>query len=67
MPKPTRPPAEAALILSLESVSAGALAGAALLGERLSWLGAIGCALILIGAVAVEAVPALARKAEAEA
>ncbi len=60
------PPAEAALILSLESVSA-ALAGAALLGERLSWLGALGCALILIGAVAVEAVPALAQRTAAQA
>ena len=55
------PPAEAALVLSLESVFA-ALAGAALLGERLTVLGAIGCALILIGAAAVEAVPALTRK-----
>jgi drug/metabolite transporter (DMT)-like permease len=56
------PPAEAALILSLESVFA-ALAGALLLGERLTMLGAFGCALILIGAVAVEAGPALARRA----
>ncbi len=56
------PPAEAALILSLESVFA-ALAGALLLGERLTALGAVGCALILVGAVAVEAGPALARSA----
>lgn len=56
------PPAEAALILSLESVFA-ALAGAALLGERLTAVGAIGCLMILLGAVAVEAAPALARKA----
>ena len=55
------PPAEAALILSLESVFA-ALAGAALLGERLTSLGVVGCALILIGAVAVETVPVLTRK-----
>ncbi len=55
------PPAEAALILSLESVFA-ALAGAVLLGERLTSLGAVGCALILVGAVSVESVPALTRK-----
>ncbi len=54
------PPAEAALILSLESVFA-ALAGAVLFGERLSLVGAVGCLLILVGAVAVEAAPALAR------
>ena len=60
------PPAEAALILSLESVFA-ALAGAIMLGERLTALGALGCALILVGAVAVEAAPALARKAAARA
>ena len=53
------PPAEAALILSLESVFA-ALAGAVLLGETLTPVGAVGCALILIGAVAVEAAPARA-------
>ncbi len=55
------PPAEAALILSLESVFA-ALAGAFLLGERLTALGALGCALILIGAVAVETGPTLMRR-----
>src|SRR5271166_3136925 len=53
------PPAEAALILSLESVFA-ALAGAVLLGERLTLLGATGCLMILVGAAAVEAGPALA-------
>ena len=58
------PPAEAALILSLESVFA-ALAGALLLGERLTPIGALGCALILVGAVAVEAAPALTRTARA--
>ena len=58
------PPAEAALILSLESVFAAA-AGAILLGERLTPFGMVGCALILIGAVAVEAAPALSRKAAA--
>ncbi len=55
------PPAEAALILSLESVFA-ALAGAIMLGERLTALGALGCALILLGAVVVEAAPALGRR-----
>ena len=60
------PPAEAALILSLESVFA-ALAGAILLGERLTAIGAVGCALILIGAVAVEAGPTLARLGDSRA
>lgn len=50
------PPAEAALILALESVFA-ALAGALLLGERLTAIGGLGCALILAGAVAVEFAP----------
>ena len=48
------PPAEAALILSIESVFA-AIAGAIWLGERLTVAGAIGCALILFGAIAAEA------------
>ena len=56
------PPAEGALILALEGVFA-ALAGALLLGERLSAVGALGCALILVGAVAVEIGPLLGRKA----
>src|SRR5208337_3529737 len=60
------PPAEAALILSLESVFA-ALAGTVLLDERLTLVGAIGCLLILIGAVAAEAAPALARRSAARA
>ena len=60
------PPAEAALILSLESVFA-ALAGAALLGERLTALGAVGCLMILLGAVIVEAAPVLARRAGVQA
>jgi len=55
------PPAEAALILSLESVFA-ALAGAVLLGERLTTLGAVGCMLILAGAFAVEIEPLLFRR-----
>ncbi len=50
------PPAEAALILSMESVFA-ALAGALVLGERLTLQGAVGCGLILCGAVAAEVAP----------
>jgi len=56
------PPAEAALLLALEGVFA-ALAGALLLDERLTAVGALGCALILVGAVAVEIGPLLGRKA----
>src|SRR5580693_6379876 len=56
------PPAEAALILSLESVFA-ALAGALLLDERLTAIGSLGCALILAGAVAAEIGPLFGRKA----
>ncbi len=53
------PPAEAALILSMESVFA-AVAGALWLGESLTVAGGIGCALILFGAIAAEAAPAFA-------
>ncbi len=60
------PPAEAALILSPEAVFA-AIAGALFIGERLTLVGAAGCVLILIGAVAVEAAPALARVAATRA
>ncbi len=60
------PPAEAALILALESVFA-ALAGALLLGERLTAIGALGCALILVGAASVEIGPLFGRKAASEA
>jgi drug/metabolite transporter (DMT)-like permease len=55
------PPAEAALILSLESVFA-ALAGSLLLSERLTAVGALGCLFILGGALAVEIGPLLFRK-----
>ncbi len=48
------PPAEAALIMSLESVFA-ALSGAVLLSERLTSLAVLGCALILLGVILVEA------------
>jgi drug/metabolite transporter (DMT)-like permease len=52
------PAAEAAFIMSLESVFA-ALAAALLLGERLSLAGWAGCALILAGVIMVEVLPAL--------
>jgi drug/metabolite transporter (DMT)-like permease len=52
------PPAEAALIMSLESVFA-ALAGAWLLHETLSLRSSIGAGLILLGVVLVETGPAL--------
>ena len=55
------PPAEAALILALEGVFA-ALAGALLLDERLTAIGALGCVLILAGAVAVEVGPLFGRR-----
>lgn len=54
------PPAEAALIMSLESVFA-ALAGAVMLGERLTLVASLGCVLILLGVVLVEAGPGLMR------
>jgi drug/metabolite transporter (DMT)-like permease len=55
------PPAEAALILSLESVFA-AIAGAILLAERLTVAATAGCALILSSVLLVElGAPALAR------
>ena len=54
------PPAEAALIMSLESVFA-ALAGAVMLGDRLTLPAALGCALILLGVVLVETGPGLLR------
>ena len=50
------PPAEAALILSLESVFA-ALSGALLLSERLTNSAILGCALIFLGVILVEAGP----------
>ena len=52
------PPSEAALILSLEGVF-GSLAGAWQLGERLSVIAMLGCALITLGVVIVEIVPAI--------
>jgi drug/metabolite transporter (DMT)-like permease len=52
------PPAEAALIMSLESVFS-ALAGAVVLGEMLSLRAAVGAALIMLGVVLVETSSAL--------
>ncbi len=52
------PAPEAALIMSLESIFA-ALAGAALLSERLTNMAIAGCVLILLGVVLVEIGPAL--------
>ena len=56
------PPAEAALILSLEAVFA-AVSGALWLGERLTAIEIAGCVLILSGVVVVEFGPALSRRA----
>jgi drug/metabolite transporter (DMT)-like permease len=56
------PPAEAALILALEGMFA-ALAGTLMLGERLTAIGALGCVLILTGALAAEIGPLLGRRA----
>src|SRR5690606_25650160 len=52
------PPANAAIILSAESLFA-ALGGAALLGERLPMIGYAGAALIFCAILLVEAIPAL--------
>jgi drug/metabolite transporter (DMT)-like permease len=53
------PPAEAALIMSLESVFA-AIAGAIVLGEMLSWIAMVGAALILASVALIETGPMLA-------
>lgn len=55
------PPAEAGLIIALQSVFA-ALAGAAFLGDMLTPAATLGCALILLAVVMVEAGPLLLRK-----
>jgi drug/metabolite transporter (DMT)-like permease len=47
------PTSEAAIIVSLEAVFA-ALAGAWLLGERLSWIACSGAAMILIATLIVQ-------------
>jgi drug/metabolite transporter (DMT)-like permease len=54
------PSAEAAIIMSLESVFA-ALAGAWLMGDRLGPTGMAGCALILAGVLLVQLLPLLRR------
>lgn len=54
------PPAEASLIMCLESVFA-ALAGAVMLHERLTATAAVGCGLILLGVVMVEIGPVVLR------
>jgi drug/metabolite transporter (DMT)-like permease len=55
------PPANAAIILSLETLFA-AIGGAIVLGERLPMVGYAGAALMFIAIVLVEAVPALGRR-----
>jgi drug/metabolite transporter (DMT)-like permease len=54
------PPAEAGLIMALQCVFA-ALAGALFLGEMLTLAAAVGCALILLAVVMVEASPTILR------
>ena len=54
------PPAEAAIIMSLESVFA-ALAGAWIFGDRLGPAGYAGCVLILAGVLLVQLLPLLRR------
>jgi len=58
------PPANAAIILSAESLFA-ALGGALILGERLALVGYLGAALIFAAIIAVETVPILARRRQA--
>jgi drug/metabolite transporter (DMT)-like permease len=58
------PPAEASLIMCLESVFA-ALAGAVMLHERLTLTATLGCGLILLGVVMVEVGPMLLRSIRA--
>jgi drug/metabolite transporter (DMT)-like permease len=57
------PPAEASLIMSLESVFA-LVGGAILLGERLHTVAAVGCGLILLAVLIVEVFPTLSRSQE---
>jgi drug/metabolite transporter (DMT)-like permease len=60
------PATEAALIMSMESVFA-ALAAAVLLGERLTLLAGIGCGLVMLGVIMVEAGPAFEKRGRAQA
>lgn len=55
------PPADAAVIMSGETVFA-AIAGALILGDRLSTLGYFGCAIMFICILSVEILPILRRK-----
>lgn len=55
------PPADAAVILSAESLFA-ALAGGLLLGERLDVMGWVGCVMILIAVIAVQVIPGWQRR-----
>ena len=57
------PAAEAAIIMSLESVFA-ALSGAWLLGDRLGPTGLFGCAMILAGVLLVQLVPLLPKRTQ---
>lgn len=59
------PPANAAIIVSSESLFAAA-GGALLLGERLSPNGYIGIAILFAAIVAVEAIPQLSKKAKSQ-
>jgi drug/metabolite transporter (DMT)-like permease len=60
------PPAEAALLMSLESVFA-AIAGAVFLGERLSPVSLLGGALILLGVALVEVGPIIIGRGQSRA
>jgi drug/metabolite transporter (DMT)-like permease len=60
------PPANAAIILSAESLFA-AIGGALLLGERLIPIGYLGAAILFVAIVLVETIPQLRRKASSPA
>ena len=60
------PPADAAIVLSSETVFAAAF-GALLLGDRLSVMGWFGCGLILAGILLVQCLPMLTAGAKATA
>jgi drug/metabolite transporter (DMT)-like permease len=55
------PPAEGAIIVSMENVFA-ALAAAVLLGERLGWISWLGAALILAATLAIQLAPYLTKR-----
>jgi len=60
------PPADAAILLSSETVFAAAF-GALLMGDRLSPTGWLGCGLILAGILLVQCLPLLATRSRAHA